>query len=261
MSNVHKPGRHVRVACKVAMGAAALIWSCAVAALATTETIGERQFEAVAPQGCVVTGVYHPEVKRQFEAALPKGARLVEIYLPKEDFDVLHRGGVPKLDSVFQMQVLTATENKLVSNEGFAELAKAVEKGLAKPPAGTTFVGVREREPWGLFYALQLADGGPSGNTEVGAAFVVVNYQLLQLMYYVDASRPNARSEADDGVLAWARMLRQANPDTQYLAERAGKLDLGGGSSTGNAAFGIGRILGLAFFGYILFRVFRRRSN
>ena len=251
--------RRLRVT--LALAATALAWSGTVAALATTVNIGERQFEAVAPQGFVETGVYHPEVKRLFESALPKGGRLVELYLPADDFNVLHSGGVPKLDRVYQLQVLTATENKLVSNEGFTEVAQFMEKGLAKPPAGMTFGGVRERVPWGLFYALQLADGGPAGNTEVGAAVVVINYQLLQLMYYVESKRPNARSEADEGVLAWARALRQANPDKQHLAERAGKLDLGSGSSAGRAAFEIGRILGLACFGYILYQIFRRRTN
>jgi len=251
----------LRFTLTAALAAAALVWSGAVAALATSVTIGERTFEAVAPQGFVVTGVYHPEIKRIFETALPKGGRLVELYLPKDDFNVLHSGGVPKLDRVFQLQVLTATENKYVSNEGFAEVAQYMEKGLAKPPAGMTFGGVREREPWGMFYALQLAESGPAGNTEVGAGVVVINYQLLQLMYYVDAKLPNARSEADEGVLAWARALRAANPDKQYLAERAGKVDLGSGTRVDRAAFGIGRILGLALFGYILYRIFRRRTN
>lgn len=258
---VRKLTRKFPIVCVVALATVALIWSGAVAALATTVSIGERNFEAVAPQGFVVTGVYHPEFKRQFEATLPQGARLIEVYLSKPDFEALHSGGVPKLDRVFQMQVLTATENKLLSNKGFAEAANIIEKGFAKPPAGMTVVGTRAREPWGLFYALQLADGGAQGKTEVGAASVVVNYQLLQLMYFVDASRPNARDEADEGVLAWARALREANPDESRLAERAGKLDLGGSSSGEQAAFNFGRILGIAFFGYILYRLFNRRTN
>lgn len=235
---------------------------CAAAlATATTVSIGERNFEAVAPPGSVVTGVYHPEVKRTFEAALPTGARLVELYLPKDDFDTLHRGDVPKLDRVYQLQVLTATENKLVSNEGFTEVADAMVKGFAKPPTGVSFLGERSREAWGLFYALRLADGSPNGETEVGAGLVVVNYQLMQLMYYVDASRRHARDEADQGVRAWADALREANPDQHYLAERAGKLDLGGGAKVENAAFGIGRILGLGLFGFILYRIFRPRPR
>src|SRR5690242_8817679 len=95
--------------CVAATLVAAMLWTGAASALATTVSIGERNFEAVAPAGHVVTGVYHPEVKRQFEAALPAGARLVELYLAEPDFNELHRGGVPKLDSVFQLQVLTAT--------------------------------------------------------------------------------------------------------------------------------------------------------
>ncbi len=250
-----------RSLCAAALMAAALLWSAAAAAWATTVSIGERNFEAVAPEGHVVTGVYHPEVKRQFEAALPAGARLVELYLAAPDFNELHRGGLPKLDSVFQLQVLTATESTLLSNEGFAEAAAALQKGFAKTPAGVAFVGERSHEPWGLFYALHLADGGPAGETEVGAALVVVNFQLMQLMYYVDAKRPDARRVADEGVLAWAHALRKANPDQQHLAGRAGKLDLGGSTSADGAAFGLGRMLGFAFFGFIMYRLFVRKKT
>ncbi len=237
----------------------AVSWAPTAAALATTVSIGERNFEAVPPPGGVITGVYHPEVQRQFAAALPAGARLVEVYLPKEDFDVLHAGGVPALDRVYQLQVLTATENKLLSKEGFAEVADAMVKGFARTPDGVSFVGERAREPWALFYALRLADGSPKGETEVGAGLVVVNYQLMQLMFYVDATRPHARDEADRGVRAWAEALRAANPDQQFLAERAGKLDLGGGGD--KAAFGIGRIAGLGVFAFILYRIFRPRAR
>ena len=242
-----------------ALAILAVSWPHAAAALATTVSIGERNFEAVPPPGGIVTGVYHPEVQRQFAAALPAGARLVEVYLPKEDFDVLHAGGVPALDRVYQLQVLTATENKLLSKEGFAEVADAMVKGFARTPDGVNFVGERAREPWALFYALRLADGSPKGETEVGAGLVVVNYQLMQLMFYVDATRPQARDEADRGVRAWAEALRAANPDQQFLAERAGKLDLGGGGD--KAAFGIGRIAGLGVFAFILYRIFRPRAR
>lgn len=251
--------RHLLVT--AVMASLAVSWAPAAAALATTVSIGERIFEAVPPPGGVVTGVYHPEVQRQFATALPQGARLVEVYLPKEDFNILHAGGVPALDRVYQLQVLTATENKLLSYEGFAEVADALAKGFAKTPDAVRFVGERAREPWALFYALRLADGSPKGETEVGAGLVVVNYQLMQLMIYVDATRPHARDEADSGVRAWGEALRAANPDQQFLAERAGKLDLGGGASVDKAAFGIGRIAGLGAFVFILYRILRPRAR
>lgn len=254
--------RSLRKLCTVVLALAALFCASVTSALVTDVTIGERQFEGIPPTGYVVTGAYHPEILKIFASALPAGARLVEVYLPKADFDVLHAGGVPKLDRVYQLLVLTATENKLLSSEGFAEVADAMQKGFAKMPAGTTFAGEQAREPWGLFYGLHFGGDANQGPTEVGAALVVVNYQLMQLMYYVDTNRPNARDEADAGVAAWAKVLRQANPDAQYLAERAGKIDLGGGSSGGgNVAFNIGRLLGLACFFYIVYRLFRRRSS
>jgi len=245
----------------VFFAAVALCWARTIAALDTTVSIGDRSFEAIAPQGHAVTLVYHPELRPLFESRLPQGARLVELYLPVADFNVLHSGGTPKLDSVYQLQLLTASENKLLSPEGFADVADAMEKGLSSPPAGVTFTGLRTREPWGLFYGLQLSDA-TTGNTEVGAALVVLNYQLLQLMYYVDSARPNARSEADAGVLAWAQLLRKVNPDLPYLAERAGKLDLGNKSSgVENTAFAFGRLIGIAAFGFILYRLFGRRAR
>lgn len=253
--------RRARYAAVACVATTALLWAGAVAALATTVSIGDRNFEAIAPEGHIVTLVYHPELRPLFESRLPPGARLVELYVATPDFNVLHSGGTPKLDSVYQLQVLKATEDKLLSDAGFAEVADAMEKGLAKTPAGVTFVGKNSREPWGLFYGLRLSDA-TSGSTEVGAALVVVNYQLMQLMYYVDAERRNARTEADQGVLAWAQALRGANPDMPYLAERAGKIDLGGKTaSVESAAFGLGRLVGIALFIYLMYRLFVRRPN
>ena len=63
------------------------------------------------------------------KSALLPGARLVEFYLAKDDFDELHRGGVPKLDSVYQLQVLTATEDKAEGMAAFIEKREGVWKG------------------------------------------------------------------------------------------------------------------------------------
>ena len=68
MQGIAGSGRTFRVALEVALAVAALCWSGAVAALATSVSIGERMFEAIAPQGFIETGVYHPEVKRQFQS-------------------------------------------------------------------------------------------------------------------------------------------------------------------------------------------------
>ena len=96
------------------MASLARFWAPAAAALATTVSIGERIFEAVPPPGGVVTGVYHPEVQRQFATALPQARALVGCTCPgRLQYPARRRGAGtrPRLP----LQVLTATENKLLS--------------------------------------------------------------------------------------------------------------------------------------------------
>jgi hypothetical protein len=231
---------------------------------------GTRDFDLPAPAGHQPTSMYFPEMVRTFQAFVPPGMRVAEVYLTMPEFNTLNNGGTPALDSTMQVHVLTATEDRPLSAEGFAEFTASLEQGLPRLlPTGTRFAGIDSREPWGLFYTT--ANTGADGRDEtwVATGTVVVNYQLLNLVHYVEAKVPGAREKARDGVLAWAREVRAANPDKAWLAERAGKLDpaliaarpaasgTGGGDSSLPGT--IGRVLGIALFFYIVYRIFRRR--
>jgi len=243
---------------------------CAPSAQAELLQIGERQLDVPPPRGYVSTRIYHPELVRTFAAFVPPGARLLDVYLSNEDFKVLHNGGTPAMARTFQLQVLEAGVDRLVSPEGLAELSQALERGLAKPPAGLRFLGASAPEPWGWFHSVEATDakGVP---TTVAQGLVLVNHQLVTLLHFIDGNAPGAREAAEAGVRDWALALRADNREQQYLAEQAGKLDpgaipgLGGGggngSASGSMAYTIGRALGIGLFVYIVWRLLRRRRS
>jgi hypothetical protein len=247
-----------------------LIVAGAATALSYPMQFGSRDFDLPAPTGHQPTSMYFPGMVRTFQAFVPPGLRVAEVYLTIPEFDTLNDGGTPALDSTMQVHVLTAAEDRPLSAEGFAEFTGALERGLpGQLPTGTRFVGIDSREPWGLFYMTANTGADGSDETWVATGTVVVNYQLLNLVHYVEARVPGARDKARDGLLAWAREVRAANPDKAWLAERAGKLDPGllatrpaasgaGGDDSGLPGT-IGRILGIALFFYIVYRLFRRR--
>ena len=255
---------------RVAAPLALLAVLCASSAQAELMQIGERQLDVPPPRGYVATRSVHPELVRTFGAFVPPGSRLLEVYLGNEDFAVLHNGGVPPMTRTFQLQVLEAGVDRLVSPEGLAELGQALERGLAKPPAGIRFLGASAPEPWGWFHSVEATDakGVP---TTIAQGLVLVNHQLLTLIHYVDGNAPGAREAAEAGVRDWALALRADNREQQYLAEQAGRLDLGavpglgggtgGGEGSGSAAYTIGRALGIGLFVYIVWRLLRRRRS
>ena len=253
--------------------AAALAWFallCVAPARAELMQIGERQLDVPPPRGYVATRSYHPDLVRTFAAFVPPGAQLLEVYLSTADFNELHNGGVPPMSRTFQLQVLDAGVDRLVSPEGLAELSQALERGLAKPPTGIRFLGASSAEPWGWFHSVEATDakGVP---TTVAQGLVLVNHQLVTLLHFIDGNAPGAREAAEAGVRDWALALRADNREQQYLAEQAGRLDLGAvpglgggtGSSggSGSAAYTIGRALGIGLFVYIVWRLLRRRRS
>jgi hypothetical protein len=250
------------------MAAALVLLAGSVSAASNAIQIGNRDFDVPVPAGHQPTSMYFPEMVRTFQAFVPPGLRVVEVYMTIPEFNQLNNGNTPPLDSTMQMHLLTASEGRVLSAEGFSEVVEAVEQGLASPPAGTQLVGIDGREPWGLFYTLSTGSPDGSGETWAATGTVVINYQLLNLVHYVDAKVPGGREKARDGLLAWARELRAANPDKAWLAERAGKLDpalLGMRPSTGSGGDSslpgtIGFGLGILLFFYIVYRVFRRRG-
>jgi hypothetical protein len=260
--------RSVRSRC-AAIGTALLLLAGTAVANSHTMQFGTRDFDVPVPAGHQPTSMYFPEMVRTFQAFVPPGMRVAEVYLTIPEFNILNNGATPPLDSTMQLHVLTATEDRPLSAEGFAEFTAALEESLPKPPAGTRFVSIDSREPWGLFYTMTNTASDGSDETWVATGTVVVNYQLLHLVHYVEAKVPGAREKARDGVLAWAREVRAANPDKAWLAERAGKLDpaliaarpAATGTGGGDSALPgmIGRVLGIALFFYIVYRIFRRR--
>jgi hypothetical protein len=245
---------------------ALLLVAGAATAGSFTMQFGGRDFDMPAPSGHQPTSMYFPEMVRTFQAFVPAGMRVAEVYLTIPEFNVLNNGGTPALDSTMQIHLLSASEDRPLSAEGFAEVAAAIERGLPNPPAGTRFVGIDGREPWGMFYTMALAGSDGGDETWVATGTVVVNHQLLNLVHYVEAKVPDAREKARDGLQAWVREVRAANPDKAWLAERAGKLDpalFGGSPASGGGASTlpgtIGRVLGMALFVYIVYRIVRRR--
>jgi hypothetical protein len=226
-------------------------------------SVGSRDFDITVPAGYMPTSMYFPDIVRTFARFVPAGIQVYEVFLTRDEFNVLNNGGSPAMSSSFQLHVFKASEDRPLSAEGFAELSTALEAGLKSPPPGTQFVGIDAKEPWGLFYTMETdADGD---TIWVGTGMVLVNHQLMQLLYYVDDDGPGSREKASAGVAAWARDLRAANPDKAWVAERAGKLDpaLFGAKPTADDGSGlpyqIGRLLGMAAFIYIVYRLFRRR--
>ncbi len=253
------------------IGGALLLLAGSAAANSNTLQFGTRDFDMPVPAGHQPTSMYFPEMVRTFQAFVPPGMRVAEVYLTIPEFNTLNNGGTPALDSTMQIHVPSASEDRPLSAEGFADIAAALERGLPRAPAGARFVGIDSREPWGLFYTMTLPGDDGSDETWVATATVVVNFQLLNLVHYVEAKVPGAREKARDGLQAWVRAVRAANPDKAWLAERAGKLDpallvgqaaassTGGGGGDSALPGTIGRVLGIALFFYIVYRVFRRR--
>lgn len=236
-----------------------------LAAAPYTDQIGYREFQMVGPDGYLPTSMYFPEIVASFQRAVPPGLQVEEVFLTAHDRNEYNSDREPALDRTAQVQVLRAAIDKPVSQEGLAEVAGAIESGLDRLPAGMSLVGVDAREPWGLFYTVTTGTGADM--TYAATGMVLVNHQLLNLVHYVDADVPRARDLARDGVIAWARALRAENPDQAWIGERAGRLDPAAYGGTAADAGGpasslpgqIGRLLGIALFCYVVYRVFRRR--
>jgi hypothetical protein len=231
-----------------------------------TQYIGEREFQMVGPDGYLPTSMYFSEVVAQFQRAAPPGLEVVEVFLTAHDRNEYNSDREPALDRTAQVQVLRAALDRPLSQEGLAEITAATERGLERLPAGLSFVGIDAREPWGLFYTITTGTGADM--TYAATGMVLVNYQLLNLVHYVDADVPRAREFARDGVIAWARALRAENPDKAWIAERAGRLDPAayGGTAAQTSADGgslagtLGRIAGMLLALYLVYRIFRRRT-
>lgn len=231
--------------------------------------LGNRELEIPDPAGHVPTSMYYPEIVRAYKSLVPGNMEIAEVYVTREDFEKLQTHAEPGLESTLQLQMLAGTRGRLLSTQGYDELAGAVAGALTRAaPAGVTMLKPPAREPGALYYTVGVGrpEGGRPYDTVVASTDVVVNHQLLHLVHTVAAKVPDAQVRSESGLREWSTAVRAANPSRAGLDADSGSLDLSAlglesaASSSGGGAERFGYWLGIAAFVFIVYRLFRRRA-
>lgn len=236
-----------------------MVLASAASAQRSLQSVGYRQIEMPYPDGYVATSMYYPDVVRTFQTRMPPQIALLEVYVTQDDFAKLQAKQAPSFERMMQLHLLRAAEDKAVSAEGFEEMTSELEASLKKT-GGADLAATPRRDATGLHYAV---NAGPS---YVANLLINANFQPLSLVAYVPAGEAAA---AEAALTRWAQAIKADNPDKGQFRERAGRIDISsitGGSSSGgdpseDGAYRFGYWLGIAFFLFIIYRVFIRKRS